>query len=162
MAQLAPDNKIYVCAPASVEYLHVIHNPDEKGDACNVEQHGILLPTLNGFSMPNFPNFRLGKWEGSLCDSIISSTQNKPLFESEIYVYPNPATDFLFLNIQSKRRVNIEFSLFNALGQRVLYRTYGEAKEQEISLSGVEAGIYFYTVEMEGVVRKNGKVIVQK
>lgn len=70
LAQIAPDNKIYINAPNSVNVLHVIHNPNEKGDACNMEQHGILLPTLNAFSMPNFPNYRLGPIDGSPCDTL--------------------------------------------------------------------------------------------
>jgi len=70
LAQLAPDNKIYISCPNGVTVLHVIHQPNEKGLACNVEQHGIHLPTYNGASMPNFPNFRLGPLDDSTCDTL--------------------------------------------------------------------------------------------
>ena len=60
LAQLAPDGKIYINSRTAGRTLHIIHNPDEKGDACNVEQHAIQLPTYNAWTMPNFPNYRLG------------------------------------------------------------------------------------------------------
>ena len=70
IAQLAPDGKIYINAPNGVDVLHVIHEPDLAGDACQFEQHGVQLPTYNAFSMPNFPNYRLGHLEDSPCDTL--------------------------------------------------------------------------------------------
>ncbi|MFN0215492.1 MAG: hypothetical protein ACKVT2_14640, partial [Saprospiraceae bacterium] len=58
--QLAPDGKIYSSSTGSVSSLHVIHSPDEPGEACQYQQHGIELPTRNTFSIPTFPNYRLG------------------------------------------------------------------------------------------------------
>ncbi len=68
--QLAPDGKIYMSCSSATFYLHVIHNPNEKGLACNFEQHGIELPTRNGFSVPYHPNYRLGPIDGSFCDTL--------------------------------------------------------------------------------------------
>jgi hypothetical protein len=68
--QLAPDGKIYSSSTNSVSSLHVIHSPDEPGLACQYQQHGIELPTRNTFSMPTFPNYRLGPLDGSACDTL--------------------------------------------------------------------------------------------
>jgi len=70
LAQLAPDGKIYINAPNGVDVMHVINNPDLPGDSCDVCQHCVELPTYNAFSMPNFPNYRLGALEGSPCDTL--------------------------------------------------------------------------------------------
>ncbi|MCB9267427.1 MAG: PKD domain-containing protein [Lewinellaceae bacterium] len=70
LAQLAPNGKIYVTAPNSTNYLHVIHRPDEPGQACQAEQHGLRLPTRHGASMPNFPTYRLGPIDGSPCGTL--------------------------------------------------------------------------------------------
>jgi PKD repeat protein len=53
-----------------VAYLHVINEPDSLGLACEVCQHCVELPSVNSFSMPNFPNYRLGHLEGSPCDTL--------------------------------------------------------------------------------------------
>ncbi len=55
---------------SSVNTLHVIHRPDLPGAACRFEQHGIHLPTLNSWNMPNFPYYRLGPLDGSPCDTL--------------------------------------------------------------------------------------------
>ncbi|MCO6488105.1 MAG: PKD domain-containing protein [Phaeodactylibacter sp.] len=69
-AQLAPDGKIYVNCSTSANYFHIIHAPNQKGLACNVEQHALEIPTLNYQSIPNFPYYGLGPLDGSPCDSL--------------------------------------------------------------------------------------------
>ncbi|MEL6973007.1 MAG: PKD domain-containing protein [Bacteroidota bacterium] len=68
--QLAPDGRIYVICPNSVPVMHRIEYPDEPGEACLVKQHSVRLPTLNSFSIPNNPNYRLGPIDGSPCDTL--------------------------------------------------------------------------------------------
>ncbi|MBL7796458.1 MAG: PKD domain-containing protein [Saprospiraceae bacterium] len=70
MLQAAPDGKIYGSATNGTRYLHVIHNPDEAGTDCQYQQHGIQLLKYNDFSLPNFPNYRLGPLDGSPCDTL--------------------------------------------------------------------------------------------
>lgn len=70
LLQLAPDGKLYMNSAATVNTLHVVHDPDLPGAASRFEQHGVQLPTLNNWSMPNFPNYRLGPLDGSPCDTL--------------------------------------------------------------------------------------------
>jgi len=77
IAQLAPDDRIYVGTAFSTPFLHVIEHPDRKGVACQVRQRGIHLPNYNSYSIPNFPNFRLGPLDGSACDNL--GLDNLPL-----------------------------------------------------------------------------------
>jgi len=77
MAQLAPDGRIYVGTAFSTPFLHVIEHPDRKGIACEVRQRAIHLPNYNNYSVPNFPNFRLGPIDGSACDNL--GLDNHPL-----------------------------------------------------------------------------------
>jgi PKD repeat protein len=73
LAQLAPDNKIYINSNNGVSYLHVVNKPDLAGDSSEVCQHCIDLPSNNAFSLPNFPNYRLNFLEGSPCDTLRQS-----------------------------------------------------------------------------------------
>ena len=70
MAQLAPNGRIYLNTTNSVRSLHVINQPDLPGDSCDVQQHAIQLPTLNAFSLPNFPNYKLRNLIGSPADTL--------------------------------------------------------------------------------------------
>lgn len=69
MAQ-APNNKIYMCTTSGTYYYHTIHAPDKRGLACDFRQHDLELPAVSNNLMPNFPNFRLGPIDGSLCDTL--------------------------------------------------------------------------------------------
>ena len=93
IAQLAPDGKIYIGTGNSTDKLHVIHNPDEPGLACNMEQHGITLPRYFSNSLPNHPNYHLGPVDGSVCDSLgINEGMGEHDVQLALSAYPNPST----------------------------------------------------------------------
>jgi len=160
-AQLAPDGKIYISTTNATRYLHVIHNPNEKGFNCNVEQHGIELPTFNGFSIPNHPNYRLGAWEGSPCDTLqdtmVSTTEIEE--KASIKIYPNPSSGL----------INIEMEDVPKPYQKMQIRVYdllGKALEQyentiRIDLSSYPKGMYWVSVLLDEQVVKTEKIIVQ-
>ncbi len=67
---LGPDGKIYYATTNSTMAMHVIHDPDLPGLGADVQQHGLALPKLNDGTMCLFPNYRLGAWAGSPCDTL--------------------------------------------------------------------------------------------
>ncbi len=69
LQSLAPDNKIYCCTGVS-PVQHLINNPTLEGMAADVRQRGIDLPKYNSGTMCQFPNYRLGEYEGSPCDTL--------------------------------------------------------------------------------------------
>ena len=80
LMQLANDGKIYITSKSTTQWMTVINNPDNSGLGCNILDHGFLLPTINAFTIPNFPNYFLGRKAGSVCDSLptlISYTNNQ-------------------------------------------------------------------------------------
>jgi hypothetical protein len=92
IAQLAPDGKVYIATGNGTQHLHVIHNPDEPGLACNMEQHGVALPRYFTNSLPNHPNYHLGPVDGSVCDSLgINTGMVEGAFQEAVNVYPNPS-----------------------------------------------------------------------
>lgn len=75
-AALAPDGKIYLSTGSTNDVLHIIHRPDLPGTDCQVEQHGLQLPALTGWYVPNMANYRLGPLDCSACDSL--QLDNRP------------------------------------------------------------------------------------
>lgn len=67
---LAPDGKIYYSTANSTLHLHVIHNPDLPGLSADVHQHGVDIFRYDSFTMSVYPNYRLGEWDGSPCDTL--------------------------------------------------------------------------------------------
>jgi PKD repeat protein len=67
---LAEDGKIYVSCKTSNIYIHVIHNPNEKGAACNFQLRGLEIPAYTFGSLPFLPNYKLGPADGTTCDTL--------------------------------------------------------------------------------------------
>ena len=68
---LAPDRKMYINSSNAAYSLSVIHYPDRKGKACRLVQGALKVPYMTGgYSINNFPDYRLGPEAGSECDSL--------------------------------------------------------------------------------------------
>jgi hypothetical protein len=140
--QLAPDGKIYM-ASGTLDYLHVINNPDSAGAACNFVQRQIQLP-VSSMGLPNLPNFRLGREVGSACDTVYTSIIKEEGIRKEVRVYPNPATDKLYISIAGIKEP-LTVLLINTLGQEVARYALAQ-EEQEISLANLPKGVYYCRV----------------
>jgi DNA-binding beta-propeller fold protein YncE len=101
LAQLAPDNKIYINASNSVNFLHVIHNPNAPGLACDIRQHDLELPTLNAFSLPNNPYYGLGPLDGSTCDTLGIDNHPQADFKYATETLEVNFTDYSLFNPQT-------------------------------------------------------------
>ncbi|MEM9888740.1 MAG: T9SS type A sorting domain-containing protein [Bacteroidota bacterium] len=163
--QLAPNGKIYICTGNGSKYLHVIHRPNEKGVACQVEQRGVVLPYQNSFSIPNFPNYRLYDLPDSPCDTLGIDDPNRIAVESDttdqmtvlIDLYPNPANEVLTIE-----KINIEqaqFKLFSATAQLILEEQLTE-DITTLDISSLPAGIYFCLVQASGQAMYSEKLII--
>jgi Secretion system C-terminal sorting domain len=117
MLQLAPNGKLYGCTwGGGLKALHVINNPDLKGDSAGFVYGGQPTLTINSVNLPNLINYKLGPLVGSGCDTITSikpqTTNNQPL-----RLQPNPADKYVYVEMGAQG--NYEFDLLNALGQLI-------------------------------------------
>ena len=167
-AQLAPDCKIYINSFATVDVLHVIHNPDEPGLACNFEQHAVQLPFNHRRSLPSFPNYRLGPLvEGEdpppPCEAVVSTKEEEAPTRQNAYVFPNPAPGYFKVVFEEALRRPGRVVLYNGLGQAVLEEALGAgSREFRLEVGDVHPGLYFYSVLLEGELVKGGKLVVER
>ncbi|MEM8524662.1 MAG: T9SS type A sorting domain-containing protein [Bacteroidota bacterium] len=164
LPQLAPDGKIYINTPSTTRYLHVINQPNEKGLACDLQQHSVVLPTLNGRSFPNHPNYRLYESVDSPCDTIGKdftdvSTIASVKIEQSLKIYPNPAFDVLHIALDVPKKASIR--LYNVQGQLVLEQSTDQ-KEQEVDISHLPAGIYFCHIQTNDHQIQTKKIIISR
>lgn len=166
-AMLAPDGKIYITSSNTNNILHVIHNPDMPGLACNLEQHGVILPALTGFFTPNFVNYNLGPLtDSTLCDT---TTQNPsgvavPLAPASypIQVYPNPASDFLhFAKPPGAPARSGWLRLYAVNGKVALSHRFVKAENVfTLPLNGFAKGFYTWEIVWDDGGRNGGRLIV--
>lgn len=163
-AQLAPNGEIWLKSNSSNRYLHVIRQPNLRGDSCQVAQHAVKLPTINGFSMPNLPYPRLGALPGSPCDSLFTYSPAPPEASSEGgWLYPNPARHTVYLAPPTDGSPMPP-------GVLLLYNNHGQLQRhwaistagQPIDISGLPAGLYLYRLLVQDQPTRQGKLVITK
>lgn len=157
---LGPDGRIYINTPSSSHYLHVIEKPNVNGSGCIVNQHSFKLPAYNCRTMPNFPHFRLGKLEGSPCDSLISSSI-QDLDLGQLNIHPNPATDYLVVELSERVQGEVEVTLTSQHGVKVL-RVAISGDEERIDVSGIPSGVYVLTIRTNTGQTAQAKCVIQR
>ena len=162
LAQLGPDCRIYINSTNSVDVLHVINHPDEKGVDCDVAQHSIQLASNHVFSIPNYPNYRLGS--GPPCDtSIVVSNQNIFIPQTNIKVFPNPANEVIHIEWENSFTGPFTLKLKNALGETIKEKEVDiNLSREELWIEQIPSGIYFLEMEGENRFRYVEKVMIVK
>jgi hypothetical protein len=135
--------------------LHIIEKPDSLGLACNVIQHGIILPMPNA-TVPTPPNYHLGKWVGSACDTLVS--YQSAVSSEQVKVYPNPAQDRLTIEIPALTG-NYTCVFYNPLGQKV-YETEIMQSVTQVLVGNWGKGVYFYEVSTNNK-KEYGKIFIE-
>jgi hypothetical protein len=161
--QLAPNGKIYMMgAQVTSEnkyFWHVIDQPNEAGIACNVLkkydglrfEHPVFLP-------PIYPNYRLYDSANSPCDSLgidgPPTVRVVDLEKNEIIAYPNPATDLLYLKLQTNYQSKVQ--ILDLTGKIVLQQEIPQKsniKLQEINIAHLPIGMYVLSArDVHGLV----------
>ena len=135
--------------------MTVIENPNEKGLACNVNQHSLKLKTRIGWMTPNFVNYRLGRLEKG-CD--VSSVNENEIMEYEI-ITPNPTTGTIQIDMPPNTG-ELNFHLYDMAGRQVFTQN-SVLTFEEIHLGNIAKGLYFYRIFDKSGRSWSGKVVVQ-
>ena len=78
---------------------------------------------------------------------------------ADVIVYPNPASQYIIIDIKQSNYKSVFFDLFDCFGRRVKEQKISKPF-QTISLAGINDGMYFYRVRSKGNVLGKGKVLV--
>jgi len=164
-SQTGPDSKIYF-ESGQTPYLHIIEKPDVKGTNCQLQQHALLLNNFTLNSIPTFPNFRLGRLEGSPCDTLgIYWGMEDDKTEESIHIkaFPNPAiTDISFELEVMNNHQPMQFQIYDQFGRQmdVLY----VAPFQGIinyNVSKLAPGVYFGLLRQSGMPVGSVRFVVE-
>jgi len=168
--KLAPDGKIYIAA-ADGNYswpypdtstafttvnnnLSVINYPDSLGAACDFQPFSFNLGTGRSyFGLPNNPDYELGAWVGSPCDTLtvgISENAKNDVFFQAWY---NGEWNMIHVNASKLKGSKGVLRLFDVQG-RVLYEAKlnviaGGYLTTEINMNGIASGVYIVSLSTE-------------
>ena len=160
---LGPDCKLYVFPGNDTRVIHVIHNPNEPGLACNFEQHALHTPTYHGATFPNFPDFRL-KALGepvSPCEGYTVGIRDVALHALPVVsVYPNPADTYLHIAVREPLSAPAHWVLYDLYGRAVRSMLLVAGSERwQSDVAGLPAGVYAWQLSGSGIGSVGGKIV---
>lgn len=157
---LAANGKIYLTSGSSVLDIHEIDFPDSSGIACNVNLHNIHLPCLNTGTVPNHPNYYLGRLIGSPCDSLTYITEVEHDFKFSIF--PNPSNGnfkIIYLLPQNKKGT---LEIFDIEGRKAYQQNLPQwSTLQFLNLHQLANGVYAIKISSDNFTATK-KLLIQK
>jgi Secretion system C-terminal sorting domain len=158
---IGKDGKAYIASYGGLKYMHIIESPNEKGKLCKIHLTSIL--GSNAFTMPYFPNFRLGALKGSLCDTLTTALK-EPKVDIGIKVYPNPSDGILklsFYDTNTSNETPHTIQIFNTMGGVMKYIEIERLQDTDIDTQGIPSGVYILKVTAkDGLWSKTIKVSI--
>jgi|GEM_PF-1034204 len=146
LMQMGRDCKIYIMTQSNTDFFHIIHRPDEKGEASMPDIRGIRLPTLNAITIPTFPNYRLGTPYENWCDSLTTSADGPlvPSSQGRWLLWPNPARDQVSLAHTADMKDMHSVVIYDQMGRQVFERHFRQLRPTyQLDLSALSAGLYY-------------------
>lgn len=98
-------------------------------------------------------------YAGGILDCLIGVSENK--FNDALSLYPNPATNEVYISLSDKTYSNFDITIANSLGQVLQHKTnIQNATKTTINVSNFTSGIYFITIKAgESIATK--KLVIQ-
>jgi|GEM_PF-6197439 len=93
------------------------------------------------------------------CDSIIvlnltviTSTRNQIDFVNSVKIFPNPANNYLTINLKAEKVTSFKISLFSAEGKALMEKNYHSTLviQDNLDISKLASGMYHLRIESEG------------
>ena len=176
---LAPDNKIYITAtdesygwpyPDTLfttinSNLSVINQPDSLGLACDFQPFSFYLGGARTYyGLPNNPNYELGAWVGSPCDTLSVGLPPPAAAAPFFQAWYNPEWDMVHVNASGLKGSKGSLRVFDTEGRIVYEKNIavipGGYVATEIPTNNFASGIYIVSLvtEKETLSYKLGKL----
>jgi Secretion system C-terminal sorting domain len=161
---LAPNGKIYIMSSTTNTFLGVINQPNLVGTACNAVQQGLWVPVVHNYTFPNYPNFRLGPIDGSVCDSLgidnlVTASPSPSRGGEYIRVSPNPTTGTLHLT--HTEGTTLKYYTIADISGKIITQNTSISNDNELNLD-LPNGVYFLIVNDINGQASRHKVVVLK
>jgi hypothetical protein len=132
-------------------HLHVINEPDSFGLACNYQRYGLNLPNCRNYlGLPNNPDYSLGKWIGSICDTLTVGLNENNNEGTPFKIYSNPFNSNVTIEPSKFLRQDYTLQVFNLNGKLVFESSYNTNTSQNIQTSNWLSGVYIFVFNVNG------------
>ncbi|MBK9639501.1 MAG: T9SS type A sorting domain-containing protein [Bacteroidetes bacterium] len=166
--KLAPDSKIYLGCHDEIAFLYpdtfytyinqnlsVINQPDSLGLACDFQPFSFYLGGARTYyGLPNNPDYELGAWVGSPCDTLtVGQAENDEKNDVFFQAWYNHEWNMIHVNASKLKGKSGVLRLFDVEGRVVYERKVdviaGGYFTGEIGMNDVAAGVYIVSLKTE-------------
>jgi hypothetical protein len=93
---------------------------------------------------------------------LLDNTENVAvLFDNDVTVFPNPASEVVTFRFDKAVEEKVEIRVYSGLGQLVGEINVNYSTEGQMNVSDWHSGIYFYGIYVEGVLVKQGQILIE-
>jgi hypothetical protein len=132
-------------------HLHVINDPDSFGLACNYQRYGLNLPNCRNYlGLPNNPDYSLGKWIGSICDTLTVGLTEDSNESTPFKIYSNPFISNVTIEPSKFLHQDYNLRIFNLNGKLVFESIYNNNTSQNLQTSNWLSGMYIFVFNVNG------------
>jgi hypothetical protein len=171
LLQKGPDDKIYLSVTSQIpdtcfDYLYcygsvnttnsnlsVINSPDSSGSACNFQPFSFYLGGHKAYyGLPNNPNYELGQWVGSPCDTLSVGVNELLGYKNSLALFYDPSLQIAFVNAKGLKGKQYKLEIFNVAGQLVLEengKLDSEYYTSDMALTSIGNGMYVVRLSTE-------------
>jgi hypothetical protein len=96
----------------------------------------------------------------TLC--VVSSAGVEKAPDLDFNVYPNPATDFIYISNPIPQDEHLQFNLFDNTGKWVYKSFLENAHENRVEVRSYANGMYFYSITQNGSLLRTGKLLISR
>jgi hypothetical protein len=129
-------------------YSIAYQNPNQSGSAV------YLARNMLGLTLVDFGQTQAAKMSNTV--AIISEASEA----DNVLVYPNPASSQITIEFENQLN-QCDITIFNIFGQTIMNQNMSGNTKYNLTISNLEAGMYFYSIVSDGKVVKSGKFIKQ-
>lgn len=144
--------RIYGCTDPEADNFSLEANVDNGSCKYNTV-YGCTDPLSSNYN----PNANIDDGSCEYITSLEPSLED----ETQIQIYPNPASKLITIEISSDKKVSMDFLLFDLQGHRVFKKMDAVSETSEMRLPVLRSGMYFYELTVRGSTVKYGKLVIQ-
>ncbi len=132
----------------SVGYVYdSVYKPIREGARIAVAVSDLNNDTLLDMIVGNHAG-GLVYYKGVEAPDISTGTEEFAIIENGLKVFPNPATDNLWIQIENASGMrDVEIMIFNLMGERILYQKTGPKNSYSINISALSPAMYIIQFE---------------
>jgi len=137
---------------------------DTSWDENQIHIIGLLLDPVGRIDNAGSANITKAENNGYINDTVVLAVKILPSPNEIIKLYPNPAGDMAFLNVELKKATPVSIKVFSPSGQLVISRNYGNLKggyTLPLITKNLNNGIYAICLQYGDVIETK-KLLINK